>query len=144
MAGEGEGGAGEERGVVEGPGGEGGDEAGGMEGVGGGGRGGGWEGEIGGDEKERGVLGLEMEEVVCLRLAFFDDAAAGGAFGDVPVGGGGGGAAAVRAGAVGAADEEHFGNLGWSGVTGVGFLGDGGGGSFWVLRVVCDRVKKGL
>lgn len=65
VAGEGEGGAEEEGGGLEGPGGEGGDEAGGLEGVvvvvgvvGGEG------GEVGGHEAEGVVLSPEVEEVV--------------------------------------------------------------------------------
>lgn len=79
VAGEREAGAEEERAGLEGPGGEGGDEAGGLEriffavavvvvGVEG--------GEVGGDEEERVVLGAEVEEVVGLRLPLFDHAAA--------------------------------------------------------------------
>lgn len=80
VAGEGEGGAEEERVGLQGPGGEGGDEAGGQEGVFvvgvvgllGVGEG----GEVGGDEAERVVLGTEVEEVVELRLALFHHTAA--------------------------------------------------------------------
>lgn len=77
MAGEGERGAEEEGVGLDGPGREGGDEAGGLERVvlvvfemG---------REVGGDEAERVVLGAEVEEVVRLGLTLLDDVAAGGA-----------------------------------------------------------------
>ena len=77
MAGEGERGAEEEGVGLDGPGREGGDEAGGLERVvlvvlrvG---------GEVGCDEAERVVLGAEVEEVVRLGLTLLDDVAAGGA-----------------------------------------------------------------
>ena len=77
VAGEGERGAEEEGVGLDGPGREGGDEAGGLERVvlvvfevG---------REVGGDEAERVVLGAEVEEVVRLGLTLLDDVAAGGA-----------------------------------------------------------------
>ena len=97
VAGEGEGGASEDGARLEGPGGEGRDESGGLEriflvGLGRLRRGG---LEIGGDEGERSVLRAEMEEVVVLRLAFFDYAAAGCAF-RYRYAGGRGGAPSLR------------------------------------------------
>lgn len=88
MAGEGEGGAEEEGTWLEGPSGEGGDEARGVEGVlvilmeesrvG---------GEVRGDKAERVVLCSDMEEVVVLGLTLFHDSAAGGALRDGAAGG---------------------------------------------------------
>ena len=72
MAGEGKAGAEEERARLEGPGGEGGDEACGLE----------WVlfvvvglegGQVGGDKAERVVLSTEVEEVVGLGLPLFDN-----------------------------------------------------------------------
>lgn len=79
-------GMGSNRVVFEGPGGEGGDEAGGQEGVvgEGGGRGRGRGREVGGDEAEGGVVGPEVEEVVGVGLAFGDYSGAGAALGYVP------------------------------------------------------------
>ncbi|KAK3029635.1 hypothetical protein RJ639_037952 [Escallonia herrerae] len=51
------------------------------------GAGAGDDGEIGGDETERRVLGAEVEEVVGLGLALLDDATAGGALGYEATGG---------------------------------------------------------
>lgn len=78
MAGEGEGGLEVEWAGLEGPGGEGGDEARGLERVlvvlvecG--------EGEIRCDQAQRVVLGAQVEHVVRMRLALFHHAPAGGA-----------------------------------------------------------------
>lgn len=98
MAGEGEAGAEEERAGLEGPGGEGGDEACGLE----------WVlfvvvglqgGKVGGDEAERVVLGADVEEVVGLGLPLLYNVPARRAL-RYGAAGAGGGAPPLRQGAV--------------------------------------------
>lgn len=91
MAGEGEAGAEEEWIVLQGPSGEGCNEAGGLERIQNlivlvvDGRG----GEVGGDETKGIILSAKVEEVMGLELSLFDNAAAGNAFCDGLAGAGG-------------------------------------------------------